>query len=510
MQYEIIDLKNPDNAEKKDYKSNLIFFSDEWENRNQQIVGFLSSKNGKGEKLNARECIIKEITSLQAKPFIDENHIQISSNLSLVFFGLFYKSELISVMSLGRHNRNISENRIVLDRFCVKRGMLVRGGASKLFSRAIMWAKERKYDEIISFSDNRLSDGKVYETLGFYMEKEHKADYFYVDSSCGKRFSKQSQMKSASKCPENLTELQWAHQRGLVRFWDKGKKRWVFPVNESFVSWTKKLSEKCANQNRVGDFKQSHIRGYFKSIKNKKNIYYGSSYELRCMFLLEEDKSVFSYERGECFEDSKGKFRNPDLFVVYIDNSKLLLEIKPKSRLEEKDISEQISESRKYANKNNIEFKVWTEDDSGLGSSNKIIDWAKIFLAQQGNPKWLEAKKESANKRAKKYYQSRIANDKIEVYCEYCKETHNPLRLTYDRNIVRNGRYVCEREGGHIAGSKPKPHLKKINPYESEGKKECNACHSVLSIDLFSAGKNICKSCRAEKYKLKYRDKKHL
>ena len=139
--------------------------------------------------------------------------------------------------------------------------------------------------------------------------------------------------------------------------------------------------------------------------------------------------------------------------------------------------------------------------------TNFIIDWAKTFLAQQGNPQWLEEKKESANKRSKKYYQEKIASDKIKVYCEYCKEIHNPLRLTHNKNIARNGRYICEREGGHISGRKPKNHLKKINPYESEGKKECNNCHSILSFDSFSSRKNICKSCRADKYRLKYKNK---
>lgn len=502
MQYEIIDLKDPVNAGRKDYGSNLIFFSDEWEARNKQISGFLSSKQGDGKKINARDCIVKKIESSEAKLFIDENHIQGSNNLSLVFFGLFHESELVSVLSLGRHNRNISANRIVLDRFCVKSGLLVRGGASKLFKEAVRWAKERKYDELISFSDNRISEGKIYEILGFYMEKQHKSDYFYVDLLTGKRLSKQSQMKSKSKCPKNLTESQWAKQRGLVRFWDKGKKRWVFPLNESFVSWTKKLSEKCANQNKNGDFKQSHIRGYFKSAKNKKDIYYGSSYELRCIFLLEQDENVISYERGDCFEDSKGKFRNPDLFVVYSDGSESIFEIKPKSRLEENDVVDQINESKKYSDNKKIGFKVWTEEDSGFDTANKLIDWAKLFLAQQGDSKWLQAKKDSAVKRSKKYYQKHIANDKVEVYCEYCKESHTPLRLTYDKNIKRNGRYICEREGGFIAGSRSKP--KKINPHESEGKKECNNCRSILPFNSFSSGKSICKPCRATKYKEKY------
>lgn len=78
MLYEIVDLKNPNNAERKNYKSNLIFFSDEWENRNKQIMGFLSSKEGKGKKINGRECVVKEIEKLEAKFFIDENHIQTS------------------------------------------------------------------------------------------------------------------------------------------------------------------------------------------------------------------------------------------------------------------------------------------------------------------------------------------------------------------------------------------------------------------------------------------------
>lgn len=516
MNHKLVDLRDVNNAEKKDWGEGVIIFSDEWENRKDQVSGFLSSKRGEGEKSNARDCIAKEVSGLDAKPFLEANHIQGSNNLSLVFFGLFHESELVAVMSLGRHSRNISENRIVLDRFCVKSGIVVRGGASKLFGEAMKWAKERKYDEIISFSDNRLSGGKVYEVLGFYMEKEHRPDYFYVDLQSGTRLSKQSQMKSSSKCPVGMTESQWAKQRGLVRFWDKGKKRWVFSLNESFVSWTKRLSEKCANQNKNGDFKQSHIRGYFDSKKNDKNVYYGSSYELRCIFLLEADDRVISYERGECFEDSKGRFRNPDLLVTYSDGSKTMIEVKPKSRLEEDDIVEQIEESRKYSMENGLGFKVWTEDDSGFDDSGKLVDWAKEFLAQRGDPRWLEAKRASGVKRSKKFYQTHIATDKVSVFCEYCQATHEALWLTHDKNIARNGRYICEREGGHIAGSRPKPHLRKENPHAAEGKKECLGCKQVLSFSEYGADKSRsdgyaskCKECRRVAANEKYAGKKH-
>ena len=123
--------------------------------------------------------------------------------------------------------------------------------------------------------------------------------------------------------------------------------------------------------------------------------------------------------------------------------------------------------------------------------------------------------REQSAARMKKYYQKHIANDKVEVFCTFCNEQHSPLRLTYEKNIARNGRYICEREGGHIAGSKPKLALRKDNPYASEGKKECNKCGEVKLFEQFSPDKSkgdgyctMCKPCRSEKMKAYYAKKK--
>ena len=56
------------------------------------------------------------------------------------------------------------------------------------------------------------------------------------------RLSKQSQKKSSSNCPENLTEFQWAEMRGLKKIWDFGKKRWVYTINPNKTSWKENLS----------------------------------------------------------------------------------------------------------------------------------------------------------------------------------------------------------------------------------------------------------------------------
>jgi hypothetical protein len=126
-----------------------------------------------------------------------------------------------------------------------------------------------------------------------------------------------------------------------------------------------------------------------------------------------------------------------------------------------------------------------------------------------------EKHRQQSAARMKRYYEKHIATDQVTVYCEFCKEEHTALRLTYDRNLARNGRYICEREGGHIAGSKPKLSRRKDNPHASEGKKECNACKEVKLFEAFSPDSSkrdgycsLCKVCRSAKMKEAYEAKK--
>jgi len=218
---------------RKDIKL-LTIFEDEWKFRQDQCKSHIKSVLGiNSKKIFARKCEIKEICKNDAKNFFNSYHIQASNKLGMIFYGLFFEESLYAVMSLGRHNRQIdaSKKEIMLDRLCFKDGIQVVGGASKLFKKCSEWAKNNGYKKIISFSDNRWSSGKVYEKMGFTLEKECKPDYSYVDiNNPRKRISKQSQKKNITNCPQELTEHSWALQRGLARIYDCGKKRWVFQI----------------------------------------------------------------------------------------------------------------------------------------------------------------------------------------------------------------------------------------------------------------------------------------
>jgi hypothetical protein len=263
----------------------------------------------------------------------------------------------------------------------------------------------------------------------------------------------------------------------------------------------KKLSIMTAENHSVHKYDKAKRRGVFESQKTGRKLSYDSSCELRLCWLIDSNEQVLDFETQLLFQIN-GRGRCLDCLIAYKSGKKKAIEIKPKKRLDE--FKDQIEDSRKYALQNGWDFQVMTEYDLGMTCS-QIRLWADDYRTKSTGIDYHAYRKEINKNKAQKYYKNHIAGNTVEIYCEYCKENHNPLKLTYDRNIKRNGRYICEREGGSISGKRPKK--KKINPYENEGKKQCDNCEKILLIEEFSKGKNICKVCRAKKYKENY-DKK--
>jgi hypothetical protein len=320
--------------------------------------------------------------------------------------------------------------------------------------------------------------------MGFVLERNLKPDYYYTRR--GLRFSKQSQRKRVSGCPEGMTELEWASYRGLARVYDAGKRRWILNLWPGIHETRNDLfSKKCAKQHENGVFNHSHLRGYYWSEKNKCSIYYASSYELRCLFLLENDSNVASFCRCDAFKGEDG-WRNPDLLVGFSDGRSEVWEIKPEGMLSKDVVQAQIEESKRFAKSRGEKFRLWTERDSGFDSYHSIISWAKEFLVSIGQTEWSEKQKKGRRKIRRRYYERNISSKKVEVWCDFCQDSHSLLKLTYDRNMKKNGRFICIRENGHMVGKRGKDHLRKTNPYETEGKKQCTKCLEIKPMDAFS------------------------
>ena len=212
----------------------ITIFSDEWTNRQDQLKNYIKSVLGIfNQRIYARKCDIAKVEYKIARKFIDDYHIQGCALKSMVYIGIFYQNELLGILSLKQHHRQGQGNIIILDRLCFKDGFQIIGGVSKMFKRAVEWSKEKKYDKIITWSDNRYSQGNAYKKLGLELTQELGPDYSYVklDDQKEKRYSKQSQKKSNTKCPPEITERDWAIQHGLWRIWDCGKKRFEYKLN---------------------------------------------------------------------------------------------------------------------------------------------------------------------------------------------------------------------------------------------------------------------------------------
>jgi hypothetical protein len=283
----------------------------------------------------------------------------------------------------------------------------------------------------------------------------------------------------------------------------------AFYETEKGKELKKKLSVMTAENHSTNKYEKSKRRGVFQSQKTGRNLSYDSSYELRLCWMLEQDDNVLDFETQIGFRID-GHGRCLDCLVTYKGGRKKAIEVKPKQRLDE--FAHQIDDSRRHALQNGWEFQVMTEEGLGM-TYEQIRTWADEYRTKVTGIDYHAYRDETIRRKSKKFYDTHIATDKVSVFCEYCQTTHEALRLTHDKNIARNGRYICEREGGHIAGSRPKK--KKVNPHAAEGKKECLGCKQVLPYDNFGTDKgradgyaSKCKECRRVAANEKYRAKK--
>ena len=160
----------------------IHIFEDEWLYKQEIVKSRLKNILGiTNERIYARKCILKEISSKESFDFLEKNHIQ-GSSMSMFRYGLYYNDELVSLMTFGRlrqtKKNNIDyDNEYELLRFCNKLNTTVVGGASKLLKHFI---KIKRPLKIISYADRRWSDGHLYETLGFTHTHDSRPNYFYV------------------------------------------------------------------------------------------------------------------------------------------------------------------------------------------------------------------------------------------------------------------------------------------------------------------------------------------
>jgi hypothetical protein len=205
----------------------IQIFEDEWfyhqdivKYRLQQILGVNNS-----QRIHARSCIIKEISSNKKNEFLIKYHLQGFDN-SPLSLGAFYNDILLAVMtfnhgSLAKGVKKKNDFNWELNRYCCDYNFHIPGIASKLLS---YFKKNYKWKTIYSFADRRWSVGNMYYKLGFELESITKPNYWYVKGLKRiHRFALRKRPDEPKDTPEWLLRL----QEGYTRIWDCGNLKFV-------------------------------------------------------------------------------------------------------------------------------------------------------------------------------------------------------------------------------------------------------------------------------------------
>jgi hypothetical protein len=224
-------------AEKNSVKL-IQIFEDEILNQKEIVLSKLSNelKLNTIVKIDARKCVVKEITSKLKKQFLDDNHLQGDCKDTLRY-GLFYKEELVSIITFGKRKITGSnrETNWELIRFCNKNYHSIRGGFNKLLSHTL---NNNNIKNFITYADCRWSGLDYTKTVYYknnfkFIEVTSPNYWYFKPSSQIKRFYRFNFRKSklvSEGFDSNKTEWEIMQERNFDRIWDCGNMKFYYNV----------------------------------------------------------------------------------------------------------------------------------------------------------------------------------------------------------------------------------------------------------------------------------------
>jgi len=208
--------------------------SDDWQNKTEIIKSIINNKLGNiSNKIGARKCVIKEVDNIDSSTFLENNDLN-GEDKSGVKLGLYYKDELVSLMTLckSKFNQQIEWE---VSRYCCKLNTIIIGGISKIFKHFI---KNYNPNSVVSFSDRRFFTGEVYSKLGFVFFDNTLPRYYYTDDykeAYPKMYFTKNKLKDiVNNFDENLSEWENMRNNNWDRIWDCGDSKWIWnnPISQ--------------------------------------------------------------------------------------------------------------------------------------------------------------------------------------------------------------------------------------------------------------------------------------
>lgn len=217
-------------VEAKGYQ--LLHFWDYEVSESPELVNsMIAAKLGSNKRIYARKCNIVVVTSEQARIFESTNHIQGVASGESIRYGLMHDNKLVSLMTFGK-SRFDKKYDWELIRYCCLIGHNVIGGASKLFKHFLT----HHDGSVMSYANRRISNGRLYNTLGFVEVSRTPPNYFWLSLSSGERLTRQKCQKHklskilGDRFNSEETEKQNMLRNGFVQCFDCGNIKYEYTI----------------------------------------------------------------------------------------------------------------------------------------------------------------------------------------------------------------------------------------------------------------------------------------
>lgn len=197
----------------------MVIWEDDWYGRQDIVKAMLAAKLTPNNRpmVQAKKTKARYVSAESAEAFLKQNHIQ-GYRHATYHFGLFDGERMVAIMSVvdqGDYHE--------IARYAATG---VYGGYSKLMRYA---ERELNIKKWVTFSDNEVSDGSMYQKLGFVHDGELKPRYWYIINHARvnhQRWTKKKMLKRGMGTPD-MTEFEIARANNMRRAYDCGRVRWM-------------------------------------------------------------------------------------------------------------------------------------------------------------------------------------------------------------------------------------------------------------------------------------------
>lgn len=205
----------------------ITMFEDEWVTKRDQVCRKLRTllHTSVEPVIYARSCNLRDVNKQDRESFLNANHIQGDGSGS-VTTGLYNAETLVALMTWKQTAPGVW----LLNRYATSQRVV--GGFSRLVTH---FQRTQQWNQLVSFADNRWSDGGVYSNNGWTRESVLPPDYYYSPDGHTRihkfNYRRKNLPTLLSTFDPTLSEAQNCFANNVLKIWDCGKQRFV--INRS-------------------------------------------------------------------------------------------------------------------------------------------------------------------------------------------------------------------------------------------------------------------------------------